>query len=59
MKHALRLARRHAALAGLHPLLALASAVQWTDATWCLQAAVAARETDLANLNATRRHDSA
>ena len=59
MKHALRLARRHAALAVLHPLLALACAVQWTDATWCLQAAVAKRETDLASLNATRRHDSA
>ena len=59
MKHALRLARRHAALAVLHPVLALASVVQWTGATWCLQAYVAARETDLAHLNATRRHDSA
>lgn len=58
MKLALRLARRHAALAVLHPLLALASAVQWTDPTWSLQAAVAKLETDLANLNAVRRHDS-
>ncbi len=56
--HALRLARVHACLAVLHPILALASRARWTGATYWLQYYVAALETTLANLNATRRHDT-
>ena len=58
MKHALRLARRHAALAILHPLLALASVALWTGAIWSLQATVAPGEPN-SPTNACRRHDSA
>jgi hypothetical protein len=56
--NALRLARAHACLAVLHPILALASRLRCTGATWWLGAYVAALETTLANLNAVRRHDT-
>ena len=56
--HALRLARVHACLAVLHPILALASRARWAGATYWLQPKVAAHEWTLANHNATRRHDT-
>lgn len=56
--HALMLAKAHACLAILHPVLAVASRVGWFGATCWLQAYVAALETTLTNLNACRRHDT-
>lgn len=54
----MHVARVHACLAVLHPILALASRARWTGATYWLQYYVAALETNLAHLNAVRRHDT-